>query len=315
MDEGIPIINNRPPKQFVVEDGKLKGIWFESVTPVRQGRSLQVRSERRAGRVRRVRSRAHGHRPGQSLPVDRARRRRRIRSLGLPGARSGHAASEPKVFFGGDRPSVPRTSSGPRLTRTKRPSRSISSVREGSEGRPAAGAHESRLPEDGYHEWSYDSEHDPSKRHNVPHVPLDEHWRHQDRGRTGLRSASRLQEARRCLNCDVQTVFRRLCIECDACVDICPWTASRSRRMRGGRAALESAAPAANPRKTSTSPNARRHRPHHGQGRGRVSALRPVRRALSRRVGHAEIEHPHPAGEAVNVVESPRASRASPTTS
>ena len=38
-------------------------------------------------------------------------------------------------------------------------------------------------------------------------------------------------EAQRCLNCDVQTVFTpRLCIECDACVDICPWIASRSRR-------------------------------------------------------------------------------------
>ena len=53
MDEGIPIINNRPPKQFVVEDGKLKGIWFESVTPCASaGWALQIRGERRAGRVR-----------------------------------------------------------------------------------------------------------------------------------------------------------------------------------------------------------------------------------------------------------------------
>src|SRR6185436_18151527 len=31
-----------------------------------------------------------------------------------------------------------------------------------------------------------------------------------------------LKETQRCLNCDVQTVFEsKLCIECDACVDIC----------------------------------------------------------------------------------------------
>ena len=36
-------------------------------------------------------------------------------------------------------------------------------------------------------------------------------------------ASSRSKEAQRCLNCDVQTVFTdKLCIECDACVDICP---------------------------------------------------------------------------------------------
>jgi formate dehydrogenase beta subunit len=35
--------------------------------------------------------------------------------------------------------------------------------------------------------------------------------------------ATAFKEAQRCLNCDVQTVFnRQACIECDACVDICP---------------------------------------------------------------------------------------------
>jgi formate dehydrogenase beta subunit len=46
---------------------------------------------------------------------------------------------------------------------------------------------------------------------------------HQGRGRARLRPAARFKEAQRCLNCDVQTVFTaKLCIECDACVDICP---------------------------------------------------------------------------------------------
>ena len=39
----------------------------------------------------------------------------------------------------------------------------------------------------------------------------------------GFDEALAATEAQRCLNCDVQTVFAdNLCIECDACVDICP---------------------------------------------------------------------------------------------
>jgi formate dehydrogenase (NADP+) beta subunit len=39
----------------------------------------------------------------------------------------------------------------------------------------------------------------------------------------GFDVALAFKEAQRCLNCDVQTVFApKLCIECDACVDICP---------------------------------------------------------------------------------------------
>ena len=70
-----------------------------------------------------------------------------------------------------------------------------------------------------------------------------------------------LGEAQRCLNCDVQTVFAsQLCIECDACVDICPmdcitFTAER----RGGRSAhAAEGARAAISTRTSTSPTASR---------------------------------------------------------
>ena len=70
-----------------------------------------------------------------------------------------------------------------------------------------------------------------------------------------------LGEAQRCLNCDVQTVFTsQLCIECDACVDICPmdcitFTAERRR----GRSADAPEGAGAQPRpRTSTSPTASR---------------------------------------------------------
>jgi ferredoxin len=76
----------------------------------------------------------------------------------------------------------------------------------------------------GVHEWAYDAEHDPSVRNIVPLVD-------QKVALTNLKTEVELgfdlklaeKEAQRCLNCDVQTVFEEnLCIECDACVDICP---------------------------------------------------------------------------------------------
>ena len=74
------------------------------------------------------------------------------------------------------------------------------------------------------HEWAYDAEHDASARNLVP---LVEHTTALTNIKVevelGFDEALAAQEAQRCLNCDVQTVFaEKLCIECDACVDICP---------------------------------------------------------------------------------------------
>jgi len=76
----------------------------------------------------------------------------------------------------------------------------------------------------GMHEWSYDSEHDPSKRHLVPHVDPSKSLKNiKIEVELGFDRQLAAQEVQRCLNCDVQTVFAdKLCIECDACVDICP---------------------------------------------------------------------------------------------
>jgi formate dehydrogenase beta subunit len=62
------------------------------------------------------------------------------------------------------------------------------------------------------------------ERHNVPHVNLDEALNsHTIEVELGFDAKVALEEAERCLNCDVETVFTAdKCIECDACVDICP---------------------------------------------------------------------------------------------
>jgi formate hydrogenlyase subunit 6/NADH:ubiquinone oxidoreductase subunit I len=76
----------------------------------------------------------------------------------------------------------------------------------------------------GIHEWSYDNEIALDKRYRVPHrekvVALRDIKAEVE---LGYDVELALKEAHRCLNCDVQTVFTsQLCIECDACVDICP---------------------------------------------------------------------------------------------
>ena len=76
----------------------------------------------------------------------------------------------------------------------------------------------------GIHEWSYDSEIALDRRYKVP-------LREQKAALSDIKAEVELgfdktlgyAETQRCLNCDVQTVFSdTLCIECDACVDICP---------------------------------------------------------------------------------------------
>src|SRR5262249_53723006 len=76
----------------------------------------------------------------------------------------------------------------------------------------------------GIHEWSYDNDVSNDQRYRVP---LRDKAEALASGRLevelGFDRDLALKESQRCLNCDVQTVFTdKLCIECDACVDICP---------------------------------------------------------------------------------------------
>jgi len=76
----------------------------------------------------------------------------------------------------------------------------------------------------GIHEWSYSNAFDPTARRIVPHVDLGERFKKLNiEVELGFSAEQAQEEVERCLNCDVQTVFDAgLCIECDACIDICP---------------------------------------------------------------------------------------------
>ena len=76
----------------------------------------------------------------------------------------------------------------------------------------------------GLHEWSYSNDYDGSERRLMPHVDLKKRFKQLNiEVELGFTLDQTVKEVERCLNCDIQTVFAaNLCIECDACIDICP---------------------------------------------------------------------------------------------
>jgi NADPH-dependent glutamate synthase beta subunit-like oxidoreductase len=76
----------------------------------------------------------------------------------------------------------------------------------------------------GIHEWSYDNDISNDLRYRVPHAPIEQTLKNvRLEVELGFDVHQAFLEAQRCLNCDIQTVFDMpKCIECDACVDICP---------------------------------------------------------------------------------------------
>jgi formate dehydrogenase (NADP+) beta subunit len=76
----------------------------------------------------------------------------------------------------------------------------------------------------GLSEWSYHNDYNPSKRQKMSHVDLVTRFKQLNiEVELGFDVEQTAREVQRCLNCDVETVFAApKCIECDACIDICP---------------------------------------------------------------------------------------------
>jgi formate dehydrogenase beta subunit len=134
------------------------------------------------------------------------------------------ASTNPKVFFGGDAAFGPKNIIWA-VAHGHDAALSIHKLISGEDitERPLPEVHVSSQKM-GIHEWSYDNDISPEKRFKVPHrdkvVALKDIRTEVE---LGYDVKLALGEAHRCLNCDVQTVFTApLCIECDACVDICP---------------------------------------------------------------------------------------------
>ena len=134
-------------------------------------------------------------------------------------------SSIPKVFFGGDAAFGPENI----ITAVAHGHQAAISIdlfchkKDPIADRPEAGFNliSQKM---GIHEWSYHSHTDHEKRQAVPHIDWEVAVKElASEVELGFDEKLALQEAERCLNCDVHTVFTEsTCIECSACEDICP---------------------------------------------------------------------------------------------
>ena len=224
-EENVEIIVNHAPKQFVIEKGKLAGMLFDKME-YRIDDKGQIDRGKAVGEV--------------MIPCDDV-----ILAIGQDNAfpwierdigiefnewdcpiveEKTMMSSREGVFFGGD------SAFGPKNI--------IWAVAHGHEA--AISIHRychaqdinERLPRGlnlatqkmGMHEWSFSNNYDPAERRLMPHVDLKERFKKLNiEVELGFTAEQAVKEVERCLNCDIQTVFTaKLCIECDACIDICP---------------------------------------------------------------------------------------------
>jgi len=224
--EGIPIHNFLVPKQFLHESGKLTGVVFEKVKAQydAKGRRKLIPSGE----------------PDVTFACDDV-----LVAVGQENAfpwierdvgiafdewdmpvvdKITFQSTNPKVFFGGDAAFGPKNIIWA-VAHGHEVAVSIDKMLHGENiaerPQPAVTVVNQKM---GIHEWSYKNEVMPDQRYAVPHrdnaTALSSIKAEVE---LGFDAKLAVAEAGRCLNCDVQTVFSApLCIECDACVDICP---------------------------------------------------------------------------------------------
>lgn len=226
IHEDIPIIDNHVPKEFVIEDGKLVGMRFEKVKAVYDDngrRSLVATGEDLAFYPCDEVLVAIGQE--NAFPWIERDIGIVFDKWGLPVLdKDTFQSTNPKVFFGGDAAFGPANI----ITAVAHGHQAAISIDLFCKGKPTSArpAPGTNLVSQkmGIHEWSYDSQVDDDDRYRVPMA--DKATSLKDRKmevELGFDLATAFREAERCLNCDVQTVFTDAsCIECDACMDICP---------------------------------------------------------------------------------------------
>ncbi len=226
VHEGIPILDNHAPKSFVIKDGKLAGVVFEKM--IETGVDAKGRPQLKAS--------------GELVTIDCDDVLMAIgqdnafpwieRDIGIEFGewdmpkvdRITFMSTRPGVFFGGDAAWGPENIIWA-VSHGHQAAISIDAFCNGRTltERPAPGA-TLVSQKMGIHEWSYSNNFDGQNRVKVPHADLATSIRNlKVEVELGFDDKLAAKEVERCLNCDVQTVFTaNLCIECDACMDICP---------------------------------------------------------------------------------------------
>ncbi len=224
--EGIPIIENHVPLEFVHEGGKLVGMRFEKVQAVYDDhgkRSLVPTGEEPVLYPCDAVLVAIGQE--NAFPWIENDIGIEFDDWGMPVLNpQTYQSSLSNVFFGGDAAFGPKNI----ITAVAQGHQAAISIDLFCNGQKV----EERLPPStnlvsqkmGIHEWSYDNGITTDDRKIVPLVELTSALQNRSlEVELGFDVQTAFVEAQRCLNCDVQTVFTDdKCIECDACVDICP---------------------------------------------------------------------------------------------
>jgi NADPH-dependent glutamate synthase beta subunit-like oxidoreductase len=226
IHEGIPILNYLVPKSFEHRDGKLVGMHFEKVEARRddQGRRKLVPTGEPEQFVEcddvLIAVGQENHFPWieRDIGLD-------FDQWAMPVVdKATMQSSLPQVFFGGDAAFGPKNIIWA-VAHGHDAAISIDKFLAGED------VHERPPPllnlvsqKMGIHEWSYDNEISGDERFKVPLEAQEKALKSISvEVELGFDIAVAFKEAERCLNCDVQTVFAKdACIECDACVDICP---------------------------------------------------------------------------------------------
>jgi formate dehydrogenase beta subunit len=222
-EEGVEILENLQPVRFIIESGKLTGMEFDRFKSTEIDGKLQ---QEVIGRI--------------TIPCDSV-----VLAIGQDNAfpwierdiglqfdkwdmpvvdKTTFMSTRPGVFFGGDAAFGPANI----IWAVEHGHQAAISIHNYCHGIPL----DERPPHGGMltstkmglHEWAYSNNYDPSQRVKMVHVDMPR--RFQDMKievETGFTPEQTDIEVQRCLNCDIQTHFTdQLCIECDACIDICP---------------------------------------------------------------------------------------------
>ncbi|MDZ4762407.1 MAG: FAD-dependent oxidoreductase [Alphaproteobacteria bacterium] len=226
VGEDIPILNFLVPKAFTHIKGRLTGVTFEKVKP-------EIDANGRRNLVPTGEPDQHFECDDVLVAVGQENAFPWIeRDIGIAFdkwnmpvvGQETMQASNPRVFFGGDAAFGPKNIIWA-VAHGHAAAVSIDKFLNGEDVaiRPPPGVtvFSQKM---GIHEWSYDNDIANDRRYKVPHKEKAIALKNiKTEVELGFDQVVGFKEAQRCLNCDVQTVFTaKACIECDACVDICP---------------------------------------------------------------------------------------------
>ncbi|HEX7124057.1 MAG TPA: FAD-dependent oxidoreductase [Gemmatimonadaceae bacterium] len=222
-EEQVQIIENHAPKRFLVENGKLVGMEFEVLRWYEEG----------------------GRQKSEVIDTVTIEADDVILAIGQENAfpwierdigiefdkwdmpvvdKTTFQSTREGVFFGGDAAWGPENI----IWAVEHGHQAAISIHLYCQGRPVTerppvsmNLQSAKL---GMHAWQYSNDYSPAARQKMTHAELNERFKQLNlEVELGFTAEQTAHEVERCLNCDIQTHFTAsLCIECDACIDVCP---------------------------------------------------------------------------------------------